>query len=47
MRASACAALLAAVTVNAQQIGTSQAENHPPLTTYECSGPDSCTPDST
>lgn len=44
MRCLALAALAALAA--AQQVGTSQAEVHPPLTTYECSA-SGCAPDST
>lgn len=36
---------IGACTTVAQQVGTNQAENHPPLTTYECSSGGSCAPD--
>ena len=38
--------LLIVAMARAQQIGTQQAENHPPLTTYTCDATGACTPES-
>ena len=41
----AAALALSLCAASAQQVGTQQAEVHPPLTTYECSAAGDCAPD--